>query len=70
MTYAESRGDFCAIEEHNVLPAGRKMRVKGDYQKVMLLPERRELPFTSEDGYAVFDLPEITGYQMFCLVKQ
>ena len=70
VTYAESRGDFCAIEEHNVLPAGRKMRVKGDYQKVMLLPERRELPFTSEDGYAVFDLPEITGYQMFCLVKQ
>lgn len=67
VTYAESRGDVCAIEEHNVLPAGRKIRVKGAYSKVMLLPTQEQIPFAVERGYTTFTLPEITGYQMFCL---
>lgn len=69
VTYPEARGGSCAIEEHNVLPAGRTIRVKGAYRKVMLLPEQTALPFRTENGYAVLDLPEITGYQMFCLEK-
>lgn len=69
VTYPEVRGDSCAIEEHNVLPAGKTVRVKGAYKNVMLLPEKKAIPFQTENGYAIFDLPEITGYQMFCLEK-
>lgn len=69
VTYPELRGSACAIEEHNVLPAGKTIRVKGAYRKVMLLPEETEIPFHTENGYTVFTLPEITGYQMFCLQK-
>ena len=29
--------------------------------------EQEEISFRTENGYAVFELPEITGYQMFCL---
>ena len=67
VTYPEARGEACAIEEHNVLPAGRTVGVKGQYRKVMLLPTQEEIPFRTENGYTVFELPEITGYQMFCL---
>ena len=69
VTYPEARGGSCAIEEHNILPAGRTIRVKGTYQKVMCLPTKEAIPFRTENGYAVFELPEITGYQMFCLEK-
>ena len=69
VTYPEVRGEVCAIEEHNVLPAGRRIRVKGNYRKAMLLPQQQEIPFTSTDGYAELELPQITGYQMFCLQK-
>ena len=69
VTYPEARGGSCAIEEHNILPAGRTIGVKGTYQKVMCLPTQEAIPFRTENGYAVFELPEITGYQMFCLEK-
>jgi hypothetical protein len=57
-TYPEARGGASAIEEHNILPAGRKIRVKGEYKKVMLLPEQTELSFRTQSGYAEFTLPE------------
>ena len=69
VTYPEARGGASAIEEHNILPAGRKIKVKGNYKKVMLLPEQTELAFQTDNGYVEFTLPEITGYQMFCLEK-
>ena len=69
VTYPEARGGASAIEEHNILPAGRKIRVKGEYKKVILLPEQTELSFRTQNGYTEFTLPEIIGYQMFCLEK-
>ena len=34
-----------------------------------MLPEQTELAFRADNGYTEFTLPEITGYQMFCLEK-
>jgi hypothetical protein len=67
VTYPEVRGEACAIEEHNTLPGGRTIRVKGEYRQVKLLPSQDPLPLRTENGYTAFELPDITGYQMFCL---
>lgn len=69
VTYPEARGGACAIEEHNVLPGGRTIRVKGSYKRVVLLPQEQGIPFRTEAGYTVFELPAIVGYQMFGLIK-
>lgn len=67
VTYPELRGGMGVVEEHNVLPAGRTVAVKGEYSSVSLLPDGQSLPFTVEEGYTRVILPEITGYAMICL---
>lgn len=67
VTYPEVRGMTDIIEEHNVLPAGRKVKVLGEYKKVTILPSEKEVTFTFDGKYTEITLPEITGYEMFRL---
>lgn len=69
VTYPEVRGMTDIIEEHNVLPAGRKIRIYGDFKKAYLLPEKKEIHIDCSGEYTELTLPEITGYQMFLLEK-
>lgn len=69
-TYPQSRGPyFHIIEEHNTLPAGTEISVKGKYKSVRLLPEEKEIGGIYQDGYTTISLPEIRGYAMFQLIK-
>lgn len=67
VTYPEITGKTTCIEEHNVLPAGRKIKVRGVYKSVCILPTEREVEFTTDGEYTLITLPEITGYAMFKL---
>jgi len=67
VTYPEIRGKLGVIEEHNVLPAGRTVGVKGAFSSASLLPDETPLPFAVKEGYTYVTLPEITGYAMILL---
>ena len=67
VTYPEVRGMTDIIEEHSVLPAGRKVRVNGVYKKASLLPCETEIPCSNNGKYTEITLPEITGYAMIKL---
>ena len=66
-TYPEIRGTMGVIEEHNVLPAGRTVAVKGEFSSACLLPDGTPLVIADCAGYTKITLPEITGYAMICL---
>lgn len=66
ITYPEKSGDTEVIQDHNTLPAGRKIRVKGEY-RVTLAPTETPVEATVKDGYTEITLPEIVGYDMFVL---
>ena len=55
------------VEEHAVLPAGAEVAVRGEYQKVCLLPGETPVETRIEDGYTIVTLGKITGYDMFML---
>jgi len=57
------------IEEHNVLPAGRKVKVLGEFNNVVTLPDEKTVSSSFDGRYTEIVLPEITGYQMFKLEK-
>ena len=61
------RGKLGVIEEHNVLPEGRTVAVKGEYSCVMRLPDKAPVKSDIKDGYTYLTLPEIVGYDMFLL---
>lgn len=67
VTYPECRGLSDIVEEHSILPAGRKIWVKGHYGKACLLPEETPVECTVDGAYTCITLPEITGYAMFRL---
>jgi hypothetical protein len=67
VTFPEPRGGFDIIEEHVVLPAGRKVYVRGEYKTAQRLPCETPVESVIENGYTVVTLPEITGYDMFLL---
>jgi len=69
VTYPEHRGSLGIIEEHNVLPAGHKVSIRGSYRSLKLLPVGTEIPFEVSDGYTTVTLPQITGYAMFLCEK-
>ena len=69
VTYPEVRGMTDIIEEHNVLPAGRKVKVLGEYNNVVSLPDEKEVKSSFDGKYTEITLPEITGYEMFKLEK-
>ena len=55
------------VEEHNVLPAGRIVAVKGEYSSVKRLPDEELMDFEIKDGYTHITLPQIVGYDMFLI---
>ena len=67
VTYPEMRGKLGVIEEHNVLPEGRAVAVKGEYSHVMRLPDKAPVRSDIKDGYTYITLPAIVGYDMFLL---
>lgn len=66
-TFPEVSGHTCVIQEHMVLPAGRKVKVKGNFKKAVLLPCETEIPSVSDGIYTEVTLPEINGYAMIKL---
>lgn len=69
VTYPEITGKTTSIEEHNVLPAGRKIKVLGVYENVCLLPDENKIECSNDGIYTEITLPEIIGYEMFKLEK-
>lgn len=68
VTYPEARGKwFEIVEEHNKLPAGAVVEVKGEYHRVVRLPQEQSLKCSYAGGYTRIELPEIEGYDMFLL---
>ena len=67
--YPEKSGDTEVIQDHNTLPAGRKISVKGEYKSVNLCPTEEPVSFKAENGYTEITLPEIFGYSMLVLRK-
>lgn len=67
VTYPEMRGRYGIIEEHNVLPEGRHVCVKGEYRSACVLPEKTPVSVEVKEGYTRLSLPEITGYAMILL---
>ena len=67
-TVPEHRGTLGIIEEHSILPSGKRIGVKGEYSKAYLLPSMTEISVTVKDGYTELTLPEIVGYAPFLLV--
>ncbi len=68
VTYPEARGKwFKVVENHNKLPSGAKVSVRGRYAKAVLVPEEQELICTVNGDYTEIILPEIEGYGMICL---
>lgn len=66
-TYPELRGNIGVVEEHNVIPEGYKVSVKGEYKNVMMLPTEEKINAEILHGYTHITLPEIKGYAMICL---
>lgn len=69
VTYPEMRGVNGVVEEHNVMPAGRKVSVAGEYSKVFLLPKMQQIESCIREGRTEITLPEICGYAPFLLEK-
>ena len=69
VTYPENNGRWGLIDNHNVLPAGYSVSVKGEYRNVKLLPSETPVKYKYENGYTTITLPEIKGYSMFLLEK-
>ena len=57
------------INEHTVLPAGRKVSVMGAYTSVCSLPDEAPVKSWIENGRTVIELPEITGFVPLLLKK-
>ena len=67
VTYPEKSGDAEVIQDHNYLPAGKKVSVKGEYKSAALAPTEAPLSVLVKDGYTEITLPEIFGYAMIVL---
>jgi len=68
-THPELRGSRGIIEEHTVLPAGKKVKVLGTYKKAVTLPDKNPVEISVSDGYTEITLPEISGFEMILLEK-
>ena len=67
VTKPEPRGWASGIDEHDFLPPGRKISVKGNYVCVKRLPDGLSLSIRQKGDYTEITLPQICGYDMFLL---
>ncbi len=68
-TYPEHRGKIGVVEEHNVLASGAEITIDGEYSQVYTIPQKEGVEFNVSNGKTQITLPEICGYQAFCLEK-
>lgn len=69
VTYPEKSGDTEVIQDHNTLPSGRKISIRGEFSSVALCPGETPVDSEIRDGYTTVTLPEIVGYDMFVMRK-
>lgn len=65
VTKPEPRGWASGIDEHDFLPPGKKISIKGRYTCVKRLPDGMELSIRQKGEYTEISLPQICGYDMF-----
>ena len=69
VTYSESKCRTGRIDEHNVLPSGRKIYVLGNYQKAVCGRTNKVLDIKNIGVYTEITLPEIVGFLMVVLYE-
>ena len=69
-TFPETKKTKGYIEDIVTLPSGKKISVKGTYNKVYTLPEMQEVENTVKDGYTEITLPQIDGFMPFILKEE
>ena len=67
VTYPEIRGKLGIVEEHNELPGGKKISVKGRFDFAKCLPDGEILQTEYKDGYTEITLSKIVGYEIILL---
>ncbi len=68
-TFPEVRGEMDIVEEHQVLPAGAIVRVKGDYLRAFIAPAKKPVRISPCGNYTEVVLPQVKGYEMIVLEK-
>lgn len=68
-TFPEVRGKMDIIEEHQLIPAGAKVSVRGVYKKAYIAPEKVSVDIAHNDGYTDITLPQVNGYMMIVLER-
>ncbi|HHV96941.1 MAG TPA: hypothetical protein GXX37_10805 [Clostridiaceae bacterium] len=68
-TFPEVRGKMDIIEEHQIIPAGAKVSVRGNYKKAYIAPNRVPIDIVCNNDYTDVVLPEVKGYMMIVLEK-
>lgn len=67
VTRPEPRGALNIVEEHDILPAGAAVSVRGRYERARVLPDGEPVSLLYEDDRTVLTLPQIIGYDMILL---
>ena len=68
-TYPEKRGDLEIVEEHQYLPKGKVVKVKGQYLAAFEPLSKKTIETEYANGYTTIVSPEIYGYMMIILKK-
>lgn len=68
-TFPEVRGDMDIIEEHQILPEGPVVSIKGKYKKAYIAPDKTSVEITQNGNYTDVILPQVNGYAMVVLEK-
>ncbi len=66
-TYPEIKNGKGVIEEHNYIPNGKVVKVKGIFKKAFDVENKTLLPLEYEKGYTKIKLGEICGYKMISM---
>jgi hypothetical protein len=69
VTFPEVRGKIDIIEEHQILPKGAAVSVKGKYKKACIAPGKTPVEIVANGAYTDIMLPEIKGYMIIVLKK-
>lgn len=67
VTKPEPRGWGTGIDEHDILPEGRHVLLKGCWTQAKRLPDGLALPLRQTGEYTELCLPQICGYDMFLI---
>ena len=68
-TFPEVRGNMDIIEEHQIIPAGAIVSVKGKYKKAYIAPDKTPVDIEQNDNYTDITLPQVNGYVMVVMEK-